>query len=297
MDVREVSKSYGETKALENLTISLQPNKIHGFLGPNGAGKSTAMSIMAGLLRPDSGQVYLNNEPLNLSSMEQKKHIAILPEEGALYPDMIVKDYLRFIGSLYLNKNQISVKLKEVIDLLDLHKVADRLIGNLSRGFKQRVGIAQVLMTNAEILFLDEPTLGLDPETMFKMRDLLISLKQNYTVVISSHLLHEMGQICDNITLLKNGKVFYNGALKNFLIQDQELKLVVKCKRYDEKYLKTLDSVKSVTVNSEGFDLIFTGGVEQIPNYIKSMVEHDFKITHVSHQHDSLEDAFKRSLQ
>lgn len=297
MDVQEVSKSYGETKALKNLTISLEKNKIHGFLGPNGAGKSTAMSIMAGLVRPDSGRVLIHDEVLELSRLDQKKLIAILPEEGALYPDMTTTDYLKFIGELYLDKGAVDKKVEAVISRLDLYKVAKRLIGNLSRGYKQRIGIAQVLMTNAEILFLDEPTLGLDPETMFKMREILMSLKSQYTVVISSHLLHEMGQICDNITLLNNGEINYSGSLQNFLSNDTETRLVVKCQSYDKDYLNKMDSIKSINTNSAGFDFVFQGGEDRIPEYIKDMVEHDFRITHVSHQQDSLEDAFKRSLQ
>lgn len=207
-----VSKAYPGVNALEDVTFSVARGRVHGFLGPNGAGKSTTMNIITGLLRESSGAVRLNG--IDCPTHKRKTLIGYLPEQPPLYLHMKVKEYLTFVSAVHGMKNKAQADaVKKAIEACGLVDVQARMIGNLSKGFRQRVGIAQTLVFGAEILILDEPTVGLDPVSVAEIRTLIKNLKGQHTVLLSSHLLHEISLICDDITMINKGKLVATGSL------------------------------------------------------------------------------------
>lgn len=213
IELKNVTKEYPGVCALDGVDLSVKRGSIHGFLGPNGAGKSTTMNIIAGLIPPTSGKVSvggvdaLNNEKVLRST------IGILPENPPLYMNMLVKDYLIFCQRINMKSSQESYSVDSIIEKCGLKDVANRLIGNLSKGFKQRVGMAQALVYGAKTIILDEPTVGLDPNAISEMRNLILELKKEHTILLSTHQLHEVARICDEITIIDKGKILKTGTL------------------------------------------------------------------------------------
>lgn len=193
-------KEYGEHLALKDINFKVKKGSVHGFLGPNGAGKSTTMRILCGLIPPTSGEFKIAGE------------IGFLPEHPPLYGNMLVDDYLEFVLAIQ-KKPILKNKIDEVKDKTGLKKVGNRLIGNLSKGFQQRVGIAQAIIHSPEIIILDEPTVGLDPVAVVEIRELIRSLKREHTILFSSHQLHEVDLLCSDITLINRGSVLVSGEL------------------------------------------------------------------------------------
>ncbi|MGE3608530.1 MAG: ABC transporter ATP-binding protein [Bacteriovoracaceae bacterium] len=210
--VDSITKEYPGRVAVSGASFSVEKGSIHGFLGPNGAGKSTTMKMIAGLLVPTSGQISLFGEKVDPENTNLKNQIGILPENTPLYLDMKVRDYLEFIAKLHAVKN-IKESVDKVIVDLSLSDVADRLIGNLSKGYKQRVGLAQAIVYDAPFLILDEPTNGLDPQTVVELREFIKKLAQEKTILFSSHILSEVEQLCDQITIIHKGKIRASGNL------------------------------------------------------------------------------------
>lgn len=205
-----VSKDYPGIKALKNVTFSVKKGSIHGFLGPNGAGKTSALKIMAGLLPPSEGKI----EILGLDPKKAKERVGFLPETPPLYHNMLVRDYLEFVASINgVSRTRLKDALAETLKKCSLESVKDRLIGNLSKGFKQRVGIAQALIHCPELVILDEPTVGLDPVAIQDIRDLILSLGKERTVLFSSHQLYEVGLLCEEITVINKGEIIHTGPI------------------------------------------------------------------------------------
>lgn len=209
--LKNISKEYPGIKALDEIELKVKKGTIHGFLGPNGAGKSTAMNIIAGLTPPSSGEVLIEGESSISNPKIAKEKIGILPEHPPLYLNMKVVDYLKFCQEI--NGKENMEFLTQVMAKCGLESVKGRLIGNLSKGFRQRVGIAQSLVFGAQIIILDEPTVGLDPNAIAEVRDLITELKKEHTVLLSTHQLHEVAKICDEITIISGGKVIKTGSL------------------------------------------------------------------------------------
>jgi len=207
-----VTKEYPGRIAVDSVSFNVQRGSIHGFLGPNGAGKSTTMRMIAGLLPPTTGTITLFGEKVDPEKRNLKNQIGLLPENAPLYPDMTVEDYLRFVGKLHHMKD-IPARLDRIITDLSLKDVRKRLIGNLSKGYKQRVGLAQAIFYDAPFLILDEPTNGLDPQSVVELREFIRSLAKEKTILFSSHILSEVEQICDHITIIHHGKVRASGNL------------------------------------------------------------------------------------
>lgn len=206
IDVKNLTKRYGKNIAIENLNFTVNKNEIVGFLGPNGAGKTTTMNIITGYIAPSFGDVLINNINIIDSPIKAKKIIGYLPDNPPLYPDMKVIEYLNFVNELknaHANKNQI----KEIIERLKISDVTEKLIRNLSKGYRQRVGLAQALIGNPEVLILDEPTSGLDPKQIIEMRNLIVSLKSDHTILLSSHILSEINAIADRVIIINKGKI------------------------------------------------------------------------------------------
>lgn len=206
--VRNLNKSYGDHAAVKNLSFNVEKGTVYGFLGANGAGKTTTLSILTGCLAPDSGSVTVDGKDLFAHPDEVKRKIGYLPEVPPLYPDMTPLEYLSFVCEAKgIAKEQRDDQLRKVIHDLSLKKMLHRLIKNLSKGYKQRVGMAAALLGEPEILILDEPTVGLDPVQIIEIRDLLKEYGKNHTVILSSHILSEIDRICDRVLILSHGEL------------------------------------------------------------------------------------------
>jgi ABC-2 type transport system ATP-binding protein len=210
--VDELTREYPGRLAVEKASFTVKKGSIHGFLGPNGAGKSTTMRMIAGLLPATSGKITLFGEEMHPENRALKNKVGLLPENPPLYPDQTVQDYLTFVGDLH-RVSELRSKLDHVLEELSLTDVRTRLIGNLSKGYKQRVGLAQAIIYDAPFLILDEPTNGLDPQTVVELREFIRKLSQQKTILFSSHILSEVEQICDDITIIHQGKIRASGDL------------------------------------------------------------------------------------
>jgi len=214
LKVKNLTKIYGLQKAIHQINFEINKGEIVGFLGPNGAGKSTTMKIITGYLSATSGSVNVCGIEVNEQTIETKKKIGYLPESNALYADMYVKEYLQFIAGVH-QLNNIQSAVKEVIDLTGLNIEQHKKIAQLSKGYKQRVGIAAALIHQPEVLILDEPTSGLDPNQIIEIRNVIKEQGKNRTVLFSSHILQEVEAICDRIIIINKGEIVANDTLQN----------------------------------------------------------------------------------
>ena len=213
ISVKNLSKHYDKQKAVDSISFEARPGRILGFLGPNGAGKSTTMRMLTGYLEPTSGTAEISGKSILTQSIEAKKSIGYLPENTPLYTDMYVKEFLSFVGQTYELKN-LSYRVDEVIKMVGLTPEQHKKIGMLSKGYRQRVGLAQAIIHNPEVLILDEPTSGLDPNQLVDIRALIKSLGKDKTVVISTHIMQEVEAICDDIIIINKGQIVANGTLE-----------------------------------------------------------------------------------
>ncbi len=216
IEVNDLSKSYGNNQVLNKVSFEVKEGEIHGFLGPNGAGKTTTMRLITKLENYLDGEIKILNKDLSSYGLELYQLIGILQENPPTYFDMRVGEYLSYalsLKKLEISNTQAKDYVNEALEKLDLIDVQDRIIGNLSRGFKQRVGVAQAIVHKPKLVILDEPTLGLDPKVAVKMRDLIKSFQGEYTVLVSSHLLHEMSILCDSVSIIDHGKIVYSASI------------------------------------------------------------------------------------
>lgn len=207
IEVQNLTKRYGSLRAVDNISFQVKEGEILGFLGPNGAGKSTTMNILTGYLSSTSGTVKINGHDILEEPNEAKASIGYLPEQPPLYLDMTVREYLNFVYDLKKCKFNRAKHLSEICKLMRIEHVFDRLIKNLSKGYRQRVGFAQALVGNPPVLILDEPTVGLDPNQIIEMRTLIKNLGKHHTVILSSHILPEIEAVCDRIVIINSGKI------------------------------------------------------------------------------------------
>ena len=208
--IEHLVKHYGKIKAVNDISFTIEDGEIVGFLGPNGAGKSTAMNILCGYLSSTDGSAEINGIDILENPIEAKKQIGFLPEQPPLYPDMTVNEYLNFIYELKGTNLKKDEHLAEVCRVTSIEHVRDRMIRNLSKGYKQRVGIAQALVGNPPVLIFDEPTVGLDPKQIVEVRTLIKQLGQKHTVILSTHILSEVQAVCDRIIIINKGKIVAN---------------------------------------------------------------------------------------
>ncbi len=208
IEVENLVKRYGDHLAVDHLSFQVEAGKIYGFLGPNGAGKSTTMNIMTGYIAATEGSVKINGYDITKDAEDAKKCIGYLPEIPPLYLDMTVGEYLKFVAGLKkLPKQEQSKQIDEVMELTMISDMSGRLIKNLSKGYRQRVGLAQAILGYPDVIILDEPTVGLDPKQIIEIRDLIKKLGEKHTVILSSHILSEVQAICDEIMIISNGRL------------------------------------------------------------------------------------------
>lgn len=232
IEINHLVKKYGSHVAVDDLSLTVEPGKIYGFLGPNGAGKSTTMNIITGYLAATSGEVKINGFDVLKQPEEAKKCVGYLPELPPLYMDMTVKEYLDFVAELKkIEKSLRAGYVKEVMEITKTEEVSGRLIRNLSKGYRQRVGFAQAVLGYPKILILDEPTVGLDPKQIIEIRDLIKELGKKHTIILSSHILSEISAVCDHVFIISHGKLVASDSTENLLERmtgTQEIELLVK---------------------------------------------------------------------
>lgn len=256
IEISHLVKKYGDHYAVKDLDVTIQDGRIYGFLGPNGAGKSTTMNMITGYLAPTSGEVKIDGYDIMKEPEAAKKRIGYLPEVPPLYPDMTVGEYLRFAAQLKkIPSGQRAKEVQRCMELAQISEVKSRLIANLSKGYKQRVGLAQAVLGNPGIIILDEPTVGLDPKQMIEIRQLICSLGEKHTVILSSHILSEVSAVCDEILIISQGKLVASDTPEG-LAEKQKgasiLKLSAKGRKEDlENVLQNLPGTEGYTVRQE----------------------------------------------
>lgn len=213
--VESITKLYGTQKALDHVSFTIGTGEITGFLGPNGAGKSTMMKIITGFIPPTEGSVFVNDIDILTQSIEAKKRIGYLPEHNPLYPDMYIREYLYYVARLYkIPSDQARKKVEEMIEKTGLGPENRKRIGVLSKGYRQRVGLAQALIHDPEVLILDEPTSGLDPNQIIEIRNLIGDLGRKKTVMLSTHIMQEVESICHRVIIINSGKIVEDGSMQ-----------------------------------------------------------------------------------
>ncbi len=214
IEVKSLSKVYGEQKAVNNISFKVSKGEIVGFLGPNGAGKSTTMKIITGYLEASNGEAFICDRNVSDDPLEIKKKIGYLPELNALYYDMYIREYLAFVAEVHKVKDA-KKKMEHIIDLTGIQTESRKKIGQLSKGYKQRVGLAAALIHDPEVLILDEPTSGLDPNQIVEIRELIRQQGKNKTVLFSTHILQEVEAICDRVLIINKGEIVADDSLSN----------------------------------------------------------------------------------
>ena len=222
LEINKINKKYGDQDALIDVSFSLKKGDIVGFLGPNGAGKTTLMKIITSIIKPDSGDIIINGYDTQKNEISTKKQIGYLAENNPLYKDMLVTEYLDFIASLYEIENKKD-KVKEIIKKTGLESEIKKKIEELSKGYKQRVGIAAALVHNPNVLILDEPTTGLDPNQLIEIRKLVQEIGQEKIVLLSTHILQEIPKICNHIIIINKGRIVENTRMQNLIKKSNNL--------------------------------------------------------------------------
>lgn len=248
IEVRNLVKKYGNHVAVDHLNFTVEKGKIYGFLGPNGAGKSTTMNMITGYIASTEGDILIDGHNILEEPEEAKKRIGYLPEIPPLYQDMTVKEYLEFAAELKaVPREKKKSNIEEVMSTIKIEDVKNRLIKNLSKGYKQRVGLAQALLGYPEIIILDEPTVGLDPKQIIEIRDLIKGLGRKHTVILSSHILSEVSAVCDHVLIIDKGRLVASDSPENLsklMAGDNSLELTIKGREEDIR--KAFDMVENI---------------------------------------------------
>lgn len=304
IEVKNLTKCYTAHKAVDNISFTVNDGEILGFLGPNGAGKSTTMNIITGYLSATDGSVSVGGFDILENPDEAKRHIGYLPEHPPLYMDMTVCEYLNFMYDLKKVTMPRKAHLKEICNLVKINDVYHRVIKHLSKGYRQRVGIAQALIGNPEVLILDEPTVGLDPRQIVEIRKLITHLGRNHTVILSSHILSDVQAICERIIVINKGQLIADASpddLSKSLSSDSSLTVRVRGPEHDvQKVIKSISGVRSVTMltkreqNAHEFRIEVADGCDIRAEFCKRMAERNWTILKLAPYELSLEDVFMR---
>ncbi len=256
IEVSNLVKKYGDHTAVDHLSFQIEKGKIYGFLGPNGAGKSTTMNMITGYIASTEGKVMIDGHDILEEPEAAKKCIGYLPEMPPLYFDMTVLEYMKFAADLKkIPRNQKDKQIKEVMDMVKITDMKDRLIKNLSKGYRQRVGLAQAILGYPEVIILDEPTVGLDPKQIIEIRDLIKGLKKKHTVILSSHILSEVRAVCDYVLIISHGKLVASDTPDNLeRLAAGSNSLLVKVKGEKDTIHNNLETIEGVTGVEMSYD-------------------------------------------
>lgn len=294
IQVKNLTKIYGEQKAVDNISFSINQGEIVGFLGPNGAGKSTTMKMITGYLEPDNGDISVSDVDVKTNPLSAKKKVGYLPESNALYYDMYVKEYLGFIADVHGIKNKKEA-IDKVIEQVGLTPEKKKRVGQLSKGYKQRVGLAAALLHDPEVLILDEPTSGLDPNQIVEIRQVIKEQGKNKLVLFSSHILQEVEAICDRVIIINKGKIVADDKLSN--LQNQSTTNVVKVsfkEALEAEWLQRLPAAKTANKIDANNWTIETSDPEQLRRQLQKMAaDNNFDIISLNSESQSLEEVFR----
>lgn len=301
IEVSGISKRYGELKALDNVSFKVDKGKIVGFLGANGAGKTTTMDILCGCIGADEGSAKISGFDITESPIEAKRRLGYLPDTPPLYAEMQVEEYIEYAAMLRLvSKESIPRRLNETIEKLSLGDVRKRLIGNLSKGYRQRVALAQALVHDPEVLVLDEPTEGLDPNQIIHIRELIQSLKSQHTIILSSHILSEVENMCESIVIINQGKIVTEGTYSELVSRFSGNSIYhLKVAHRPDELLGKLEHIAAITqtqwkqeANSIEFMLREKDGEKILDDIARAVIDGGHGLRELAQKTKSLEDIF-----
>ncbi len=295
--IKNINKFYGKQKALDNVSFEIKSGEIVGFLGPNGAGKSTMMKIITGFIPANEGEVFVNNFSVFENSLEVRKVVGYLSEHNPLYLDMYVKEYLGFVASLHLPNKEIKQRVKKIILLTGLTIEQNKKINALSKGYRQRVGLAQALIHNPDVLILDEPTTGLDPNQIVEIRNLIGEIGKEKTVMLSTHIMQEVEAICDRVIIIDKGKIVADETADSIKEDKDESSSTIIVEFDQEVQLELLKKIKDALKfehHKENIWLIQSKPNNDIrSNIFNFAVENNLAVLSMQKQEKSLEEVFK----
>ncbi len=292
IEVQNISKNYGTQKALDTIDFKINKGEIVGFLGPNGAGKSTLMKILTTYIEADNGTAMVNGFNVNTHPKEVQKSIGYLPEHNPLYLDLYVREYLAFNADVYkVDKKRI----EKVIQLTGLTPEAHKKIGQLSKGYRQRVGLATALLHDPEVLILDEPTTGLDPNQLTEIRELIKNIGKDKTVFLSTHIMQEVEAICDRVIIIKSGVIVADNKLQQMFTNDNDQVIEIEFDvKIEEEFIKRLPNLKSFhNIHDMQWELIFNSDTDMRPVLFDFANELDLKILSMQLKNKNLETIFR----
>lgn len=297
IEVKNLTKTYGGITAIRGLNFSIKKGEVVGFLGPNGAGKSTTMKIITGFMAPTSGVATVAGFDVFENPIEVKRRIGYLPETPPLYTDMLVRDYLKYVAELKgVAKNQIASQVDYALEKTFLKDVQKRLIQNLSKGFRQRVGIAQALVSNPDVLILDEPTVGLDPKQVAEIRELIRSLRGQHTIILSTHILPEVQATCERIIIIHQGQIVAQDSLEGLTASQQgKRKIILRTKKSGaeiEASLKTLSGVSAIRNLGNDFELDTADDEKIVEDIAQFVIQKGYGLLSIQSAKSDLEDVF-----
>ncbi len=299
--VQELTKIFGTQKAVNQVSFSAKNGEIVGFLGPNGAGKSTTMKVVTCLLPPSEGKVTVCGYDVEEDPIKVRQKIGYLPEHNPLYLDMYVHEYLRFAGSFHIKNNHtLKSRVRAMIDICGLTVEQNKLIGALSKGYRQRVGLAQALLHDPDVLILDEPTTGLDPNQIIEIRDLIRNLGKDKTVIFSTHIMQEVQALCDRVIIINKGEIVANDIPANLKNLSQEVvHITIEFKEHTEqKLLMNIDGVLHVDdLGSNSFKLTASKEKDIRPLIFKFATFQNLTLVKLNQEESSMEDIFRQLTQ
>ena len=291
--VNKLSKVYREQKALIEVSFEINKGEIVGFLGPNGAGKSTLMKILTGYIPQTNGDAKICNLDINENSIETRSKIGYLPEHNPLYLDMYVKEYLEFVANIYEVNHKF---IKEMIEKTGLQKEQHKLIGSLSKGYRQRVGLAQALIHNPEVLILDEPTTGLDPNQLIEIRSLIKEVGREKTVLLSTHIIQEVEAICDRVIIINKGQIVANKTIVELQKSKENRKLITIefDKKAEKKELMKIGNVLEVRdLKGNKHQILFDSKFDLRPALFEFAVNNNLTVLQMNMEEQKLESIFQ----
>ena len=307
IEIKNLTKKYGPNTAVDKLTFTINRGEIVGFLGPNGAGKSTTMNMLTGYLSATSGSARVDGNNILANPMEVKKKVGYLPEQPPLYMEMTVTEYLNFVYDLKKVKLNKAEHVSEIIEMTRLGKVHGKLIKNLSKGYKQRVGLAQALIGNPEVLILDEPTIGLDPMQIIEVREMIKKFGENRTVIISTHILQEVNAICDRVIIINKGKIVAEDTIENITKKNGEESAFQLRVKADEKTASSvlskaynlIEEFKAMSRHEQGATdyIVYTkDGKDTRAEIVKHLVENGIEVVMMKPVEMTLEEVFIKTV-
>ncbi len=296
LQVSNLTKIYGQQKAVNNISFEVLPGEIVGFLGPNGAGKSTTMKISTGYMPPTAGQVLVNGMDVTTHSLQVRKVMGYLPEHNPLYLDMYVHEYLHFVGKVFgLSNRGLKNRVGEIIALCGLDREQNKKIEQLSKGYRQRVGLAQALIHNPQVLVLDEPTTGLDPNQILEIRKLIKEISASKTVIFSTHIMQEVQAICNRVIVINQGELVADAPVADLLKSQPQVQLVVEFDNpIDEQKLAAITGVQQVVQVTPGtYRITATQGIDLRPEVFRFATENNLSLVGLKQEQLSLEEIFR----